>query len=117
MDLRELVRALNDGDLLAAREWAQEASRRPGEISSLELPRELTKTERAVAAGIVEMLALRCKVTPPAWVESIGPAPEEVWLTRHGRRLPELRERCRRFGPEPLRRRRVFAMPEFLATA
>lgn len=115
MDLRELVRALRVGDTMAVREWAHEARRRRDDLTNLSLPSGLTQEECALAAGVLEMLAERWDVPPPPWTSRIGPAEEEVWLTLHGRRIPELRERCQRHGPEPLRRRRILALPDFMS--
>lgn len=59
MDIRELVRALLAGDLLAARQCVANARRSRVQWDRLEQPRGLSDREMAVAAGIVELLASR----------------------------------------------------------
>lgn len=78
---------------------------------------DLGPVELAVAAGIVELLASRGGQTPPAWTASVPAAPDSVYLVRSAAVLPRLRRLCETEAPEPLRKRRIFAPPEFLKAA
>lgn len=116
MDLRELVAALLRHDALAARQWVADAARTRIVWSEVARP-DLGPLELAVAAGIAELLASRSRQAPPAWTVSVPAAPESVYLLRAAAALPRLRRLCETEAPEPLRRRRIFAPPEFLTAA
>ena len=114
MELRDLVRSLLDGQALAARQWVADAERARFSWASLALPKDLDGVGLAVAAGIVELLAGRAGQEPPSWTKDIGAAAEPILLVRAAAVLPNLRRMCEQDGPEPLRRRRILAPPEFL---
>jgi hypothetical protein len=116
MDLRDLVRSLLGGHALAARQWVADAKRTRFAWTAVALPQDLDVLGLAVAAGIVELLAGRAGQEPPTWTKAIGAAPEPVFLVRSAAVLPNLRRICEEEGPEPLRRRRILAPPEFLTS-
>jgi len=117
MDLHELIRALLTNDMLTAREWVAEAERMRFRWASIPRPAGMDAIAMAVAAGVVEMLASRSSQEPPSWTAAVPAASESVFLVRAALRMPRLREMCEREGPEPLRRRRILAPPDFLTAA
>jgi hypothetical protein len=117
MELIELVTALADGDMLTARQWVADAAREGFEWSRVPRPQELPESWMAIAAGIVELLAGRAGQTAPAWTADVRAVSEPVYLVRAARNYPRLRRLCEEEGPEPLRRRRILAPPEFLTAA
>ena len=117
MELRDLVAALRRWDSLAARAWVQEAVRTRLDWSAIAQPADLDPDGLAIAAGIAELLAARAGQTPPAWTSAVPPATHSVYLVRAASQMPCLRAACESEGPEPLRRRQIFAPPEFLTFA
>lgn len=117
MDVRELVDALVRDDLLAARQWVKDARRAGTCMSDLMAPQGPDAARYAAAAGLVELLAQRAGEEPPEWSVSPRPAPCDVWLDKGLLSVPILRERSEQYAPEPLRRRRLFALPGFLSVA
>lgn len=117
MELGELVQALLRRDALTARQWIADAARRSMVWSEVSRPVGWSPLELAVAAGVVELFASREHQSPPDWTESVGPAPSPVYLVRAAATMPRLRRSCETEGPEPLRRRQIFAPPEFLTIA
>src|SRR5207253_2960551 len=111
MDLRDLVEAILRGDLLAARQWVADARRVRLNWSSLPCPREFVGREMTVAAVVVELLAFRAGETPPAWTETVGPERDPVILDPGLAQMPRSLERAKTFGPEPLRKLNLFALP------
>lgn len=83
------------------------------------LPRPVTDDPRvlAIAAALLELLASRTDQPPPAWTAEIGALPEPFFLLDAALRMPRLRELCETESPEPLRRRRLYAPPDFLTFA
>jgi len=117
MDLRDLVRALLSFETLAARQWVADARRSGLVWAELPAPAGLDATERAVAAGMAELLASRAGEAAPAWAAAVPAAPERLFLVRAAADMPRLRAACEQEGPEPLRRRGLMAPPEFLTIA
>jgi hypothetical protein len=116
MDLRELVSALLRHDALTARQWVADARRARMQWSEVPRP-DVGPVELAVAAGVAETLAARGGQRPPAWTATVPAAPEFVYLLHAAAALPRSRRMCETESPEPLRRRRIFALPDFLTAA
>jgi hypothetical protein len=117
MDLSELVRAIVTGDLLKARQWVADAYRRDVVWMLLERPNGLNDQELTIAAGVVELLAIRRRATAPAWVFTVGASHESIVLDPGLEKMPRSFERAKMSGPEPLRRRNLVALPDFLNVA
>lgn len=83
------------------------------------LPKPATGDARtlSIAAAIVEMLALRRGQAPPGWAREVGPLAEPFFLVAAAESMPRLRRLCEQQAPEPMRRRRLYAPANFLASA
>ena len=117
MDLHELVQAILRGDLLTARQCVADIRRAPIEWSELKQPLGLTDQEMSVAAGIVELIAGRLGSTPPSWTAQVGGTREPLVLDPGLEEMPRSFARAKATGPEPLRRRNLIALPDFLDVA
>lgn len=117
MDLLDLIEALLAYDALSARQWVADAERSGFDWSQAPPPPGLDPTASALAAGVTELMAARSGQSAPAWTASVPAAPERLFLVRSAAAMPRLRALCEREGPEPLRRRGLFAPPEFLTAA
>jgi hypothetical protein len=117
MDPVDLARAALELRTLDLREWVNESNRRTEPLSALPAPTPDDATLRTVAAALVELLAQRRHEPPPSWTADAAPLPSPRWLTPIAARHPDLARRCIEDGPEPLRRRRLWAMPEYLSVA
>ena len=117
MEVEELVRAILAGDLIAARQIVADAHRMHIVWQRVEQPLGLTDRELAVAAGITELLAARAGGQPPSWTQAVGASREMVVLDPGLEQMPRSFARAKSSGPEPLRRRNIIALPDFLAVA
>jgi len=117
MDLHELVKALLMGDLLAARQHVADAQRSNVTWSRLPPPTGLSERELAVAAAIVELLASRNASAPPQWTQAVGALREVLILDPGLDQMPRSFALAKIAGPEPLRRRNLVALPDFLDVA
>ena len=117
MVLADLARALVHGEHLRARQWALDAAADGFDWSVVPEPAGLPREETAVAAGVVELMAARAGVPPPAWTATVGPLDEPLLLVPSARTMRRTLELCEREGPEGLRRRRVMALPNVLTFA
>jgi hypothetical protein len=117
MDLHNLVEAILAGDLLTARQWVADAQRERVDWESLEYPSDFIGREITVAAGLVELLARRAGSKPPAWTEAVGAEREPVVLDPGLEQMPRSLAHAKASGPEPLRKRNLLALPDFLYVA
>lgn len=117
MELRSLVKAVLDGDLLAARQWVADAQRAHLTWSAVPYPSDLVGREITVAAGLVELLSRRAGEMAPPWTEGVGAEREPVLLDPGLDQMPRSFARAKAFGPEPLRKRNLVALPDFLEVA
>ena len=117
MELRDLVQALLAGDLLSARQYVADAQRRKVDWSRLSPPDGYSEREMAVAAAMVELLAARNASVPPSWTHGVGGLHEALLLDPGLDRMPRSFARAIAAGPEPLRRRNIIALPDFLDVA
>jgi hypothetical protein len=117
MDLDELVRAILAGDLLQARQWVADARRGGIQWERVAPPRGLDERGMTVAAGITELLALRASSVPPAWTAAFGPLEHPVILDPGLDQMPRSFAFASKNAPEPLRKRNLVALPDFLAVA
>lgn len=117
MVVRNLAKALLSGDLLTARQLVADIRRMNTSIQQLEKPHGVSEHELAVAAAVVEMLAERSRVAPPDWTASVGPVSGMLVLDPGLERMPRSFAHAQAAGPEPLRRRNLVALPDFLDVA
>jgi hypothetical protein len=68
-------------------------------------------------ARLVELLADRAQQPPPAWTAAVGALPEPFFVMRRAERPGFTRDLCLNESPEPLKRRNIFAPPNFLEMA
>jgi hypothetical protein len=117
MELQELVKAILDGDLLAARQWVADARRTNMRWDTVPYPRDLNGRELTVAAAVAELLAGRAGVNPPTWTVSVGPEPHALLLDPGLDQMPRSYAWAQSAGPEPFRKRNLVALPDFLDVA
>jgi hypothetical protein len=117
MELVDLVHSILRGDLLAARQWVSDSQHTAFDWSVAQCPDGLSSRELAVAAAVTEMLAERSGQRPPAWTRSIGAQPETIILDPGLEAMPRSFAHAKVAGPEPLRRRNLVALPDFLRVA
>ncbi|MBI3360351.1 MAG: hypothetical protein HY023_04500 [Chloroflexi bacterium] len=115
--IEQLARAALDYESLQLRSLTQDLLRESPRLS--DQPRPQTDDPRllAIAASLVELLTLRLHQAPPAWAREVGPMPEPFYLLRSAATMKRLRELCETQSPEPLRKRRLYAPPNFLEFA
>jgi hypothetical protein len=117
VNLRDLVDAIVARDALRARQWVADAERAGFDWSRVPEPCDLDALGLAVAAALVELMGGRHGVPTPSWTRRVPASPRRIYLVRAAESLPRLRRLCEQEGPEPLRRRGLFAPPDFLTAA
>ena len=80
------------------------------------VPRPDTDDQRtlSVAAGLIELLAMRYNQEPPDWSASVGEMPEPFFIRKNASRDEWLKQLCLSESPEPLKKRMIFSTGDFL---
>jgi hypothetical protein len=115
MPLTDVARAALRGEHLVVRQWAADCVREHVPWASIGQPEDLAGDELGVAAALVELLAARAGQPPPPWTAGIPAVRTPIYFVPLT--LPRSREASERESPEPLRRRGIFAMPNYLEFA
>jgi hypothetical protein len=105
--------ALNRNDLLL-RGLVQEIWREEQPLSECPKPETDDPKINSIAAGLIELLAHQWGQVPPNWTQEIGPMPEPFFLLKYAKEMKNLRLLCEKESPEPLKKRRLYAPPNFL---
>jgi len=115
--VEQLAEAALQRDSLRLRSLVQDMTHAHTDWSSL--PRPQTEDARllAIAASLAELLAVRQNQTPPSWTKEIGALREPFFLLRSAETMKRLRVLCETQSPEPMRKRQLFAPPNFLEFA
>lgn len=116
-DFNEIVKAAVSRDNLWLRGAVQEFVRLRPRLVDIAKPEVESTLEIVVAAGIMELLAMRLNQEAPSWTGEIGGLSEPFYLATVAERMPFTRRLCEEESPEPLRNRNLLAPPQFLTWA
>jgi hypothetical protein len=111
----ELAEVAVSGDALHLRSVAQDWLRENRRFDAVSPPTTQDPTRLAVAAALVEMFAERAGQSAPDWTRDVGEASEPLFLLREAKTMKRLHKLCEEQSPLPLRRRRIYAPPNFLS--
>lgn len=117
MDLSELVEAVLCGDLLRARQWVADARRNDIQWESIAFPKEMDQQSLAITAALLELFAGRAGGTPPPWTKSVGAVDDLLVLDPGLETMRRSFAYAREYGPAPLLKRNLVALPDFLDVA
>ena len=112
--LEQLARAALDREGLQLRSLAQDFLHDNHRLSDYARPTTSDTRVLAASAALIELFAMRQNQAPPNWTKDVGPLPEPYFLLESAAKLKRLRALCETQAPEPLRKRRLYAPPNFL---
>jgi hypothetical protein len=112
--IEAIAEAALQEDSLQARSLTQDLWREKPDLSRYGRPQTNDVRLLALTAGLLELFAQRLHQNPPDWTREVGPAPEPVWLVSAAKTMKRLRRLCETEAPEPLRKRGLYAPPNFL---
>lgn len=115
--IEQIAMAILQDDGLLARALVQEFLRREPALAEISQPETPNPEVLALTASLLELFALRTHQPAPAWTQYIGPVEQPIYLLKAAAHMRRLRDLCHDAGPEPLRRRRLYAPPDYLAFA
>ena len=119
MNPRELALAALRCDDLSVRQQMKNAARESFSWSHAPAPdfRPKEVRSRAFYAAVVELLCSRRGEAPPAWTKSVTGSPSPVFLVKSAKTSPAMRRESVASTPEPLKKRNMFAVRDYLDLA
>ena len=115
--LETLAESALKRDGLRLRSLVQDFVREHDEFVTIPRPETEDCQILGTAAALIELLAERAGRAAPAWTQSIGAVPFPAFLVESAFRMKRLRALCEAESPEPLRKRGLYAPPDFLSFA
>lgn len=115
--IEQMAEAALACDALRLRSLRQDLVREWPNLVDIARPTTEDATLLAIAAALIEIIALHADQPAPEWAAAVGPAPEPTYLVRSARTMRHLRTLCETNSPPPLNKRRLFAPPNFMSAA
>lgn len=115
--IEQIAAAVLKDENLITRSLVQTFLRSRPVLADVSRPETEDPTLLAVAAALLELFSMRTQQAAPAWTQQIGPVAQPLYLLKSAAHMYRLRNLCRDAAPEPLRRRRLYAPPDYLAFA
>jgi hypothetical protein len=113
--LEALAETALQRDSLRLRSLVQDFVREHPQLTAIPRPQIDNQQILGTAAALLELLAQRSGQAAPAWTREIGAVPEPMFLLEAAARMKRLRALCEAEAPEPLRKRGLYAPPDFLS--
>ena len=117
VNLEQIATAVLNGNALDARSLVQDWMNALPHLRDVRQPTSPDAKVLAVAASLMELFAERTGQPVPPWTDKIAPLAEPLFLVGAARNMPRLRALCENESPAPLRKRRIFAPPNYLMFA
>lgn len=111
------VQAALDGDALKLRSLCQDLLHENQKLQDCPAPTTDDRLKMAIAASLLELLAVRTGQEPPIWTKAVEGLTRPIYLLKSVEKMPRLRKLCESESPEPLRKRGLLAPPNFLSFA
>jgi len=115
--IEQIAAAVLQDDNLETRSLVQDFLRSQPVLADIPQPDADNPTLLVVAAALLELFSLRTEQPAPEWTGRIGPMEQPLYLLKSAAHMRRLRDLCRDAAPEPLRRRRLYAPPNYLTFA
>lgn len=115
--IEQLAEAALQRDSLRLRSLVQDITRANMNWSLVLRPKTNDIRLLALSASLAELLASRQNQEPPAWAKEIDALQEPFYLLQSAEKMKRLRLLCETHSPEPMRKRRLYAPPNFLEFA
>jgi len=115
--IETIAQSALEKDNLMTRSLVQDFLRTQPNLSAIPRPNLSEHAELAIAAALLELFAQRQNQKAPQWTSEVDGVSEPFFLIRSVEKMKRLRELCLQESPEPLRKRKFFAPPDYLKFA
>lgn len=114
VQIEHLAEAALQGESLRLRSLVQDFLKENTQLTNVIRPSVNDLSVLAVSASFLELFAERLGQEIPTWTQAIGPVVEPIFLLKSASTMKHLRTLCESEAPEPLRKRRLYAPPNYL---
>lgn len=115
--IEQIAEAVLNGEGVTARSLVQDFFREDPYLIDIPKPDVNDVRLLATCASLLELFANRLEQKAPKWTNNVEPLSEPIFLVRAATSMKRLRELCEKESPEPLRKRGLFAPPNYLEFA
>jgi hypothetical protein len=112
--IEQVAKAVLARDGLKARSLTQDFFRERAKLADIPKPKVADEQVLVMTAALLELFASRMKQEAPPWTAEVGPLSEPIFLLKAAERMQRLRRLCETEAPEPLKKRRLYAPPNYL---
>ena len=117
IQIKQIAEATLFEDGLQVRSLVQDFFRQHPNLAAITPPETDDERVLAISAALLELFALRTNQTAPTWTHHVGALPEPIYLLKAAQYMKRLRQLCEQESPEPLRKRGLYAPPDYLTFA
>jgi hypothetical protein len=114
MDILQLSKAVLNYEALTVSSLVQDLYRSKQPLAEIAKPRTEDATLLSISAALLELLASQWHQQPPNWTQEVRGVSQPLFLIKHAQTMKYLRQLCETQSPEPLKKRNLFATPNFL---
>jgi hypothetical protein len=115
--IEEIAKAAIAGDGLLTRSLTQDFLLENPQLVNVPFPNEDDANVLAAAASLIELFASRLNQESPAWTQEVDAVAEPIFLVKSTTNMKRLRRLCETSSPAPLRKRKLYAQPNYLEFA
>jgi hypothetical protein len=112
--IETIAEAILNGDSVIVRSLVQDFLHERTSFTDVPRPAVEDVYVLAVSASLLELFASRLHQRAPSWTQEIGPVPQPVFLLKSAKTMKRLRTLCETASPAPLRKRGLYAPPNYL---
>ena len=112
--IEQVAEAILHQDAIVVRDMVQRFLQQQPTLVHITLPQTDDPQRLAISAALLELFAERSQQAPPSWTQTIPALSEPLYLVRAAHHMKRLRTLCETQAPPPLRKRRLYAPPNYL---
>jgi hypothetical protein len=114
VQIEQIAQAVLEQDSMLVRSLVQDFFHQNPRLAKIAKPMIDDERLLATSASLIELFAERLNQEVPPWTKTIGPLAEPFFLLKAAEQMKRLRVLCETEAPEPLRKRRLYAPPNYL---
>ena len=112
--IEHIAEAALQGDGLIVRSLTQDFLRQTPLLINITEPEQVSAEVLTTSAALLELFASRRQESPPLWTAEVDSLENPKFLLKSAERMKHLRHLCQTESPLPLRKRNLYAPPNYL---
>lgn len=115
--IEQIATAALQNESMAVRSLTQDFLRQTPILNNISKPKHVSPEILTTSAALLELFASRRQESPPSWTTEVVPLKEPRYLLKAAETMKHLRRLCEVESPLPLRKRNLYAPPNYLELA